>query len=272
MKHILITGSTDGIGKLAAIKLAKDGHKIYLHGRNEEKLQKVIVETKELSKNDSINGFVADFSDLEAVKQMAQEFKNKVPQLDVLINNAGVFKSAASQNNDEIDIRFVVNYLAPYLLTNALIPLIQNTNGARIINLSSAAQAPVNLSVFEGSVTMSQQDAYAQSKLALTMWSFYLAKQLQNISVIAVNPGSLLNTNMVKEAFGKFWSPADKGANIIYDLAVLAEYNNITGKYFDNDKGETKGKFGEAHPDAYDDKKIEQLVEITASVLHSKKE
>lgn len=266
-KNILITGSTDGIGKLAAIKLAKQGHQVYLHGRKSEKLKNVITEIKALTDNKNISGFVADFSDLDAIKQMAQTVKNEVPQLEVLINNAGVFKSATSQNKDGFDIRFVVNYFAPYLLTKTLVPLLQNSNESRIINLSSAAQSPVNLNVLKGVGSISEQEAYAQSKLALTMWSFYLAKQLQEINVIAVNPGSLLNTNMVMEAYGKFWSSADKGANILYDLSLSDEYKDTTGKYFDNDKGDPKGAFGKAHTDAYDDLKIKKLIEITASIL-----
>jgi len=106
---LLITGSTDGIGKLAAIKLAKDGHVIYLHGRNAQKLASLIAEIKQLSNNENINGFVADFADLSAVKHMAAQVKDEVAKIDVLINNAGVFKSAAANNKDGLDLRFVVN-------------------------------------------------------------------------------------------------------------------------------------------------------------------
>jgi len=267
MKNILITGSTDGIGKLAAIKLAKEGHRIYLHGRNAEKLEGVISELKTQTKNENISSFVADFSDLETVRNMAQEVNAKLDKLDVLINNAGVFKSPKSQNEAGLDLRMVVNYLAPYVLTNALIPLLEQVDNSRIINLSSAAQAPVSEAILTGKTMGSAQETYAQSKLALTMWSFQLAKKLKNIQVLAVNPGSLLNTNMVREAYGQYWSSADKGANILYDLALSEEYQGVTGQYFDNDKGEKKGRFGEAHSDAYDEGKIERLMEITEVVL-----
>ena len=243
---------------------------MYIHGRNADKLQRVIAEIKELSTNNNINGFVADFTDLAAVRQMAQQINAELPQLDALVNNAGVYNSSISHNKDGYDIRFVVNFFAPYLLTNSLTPLLQKGNKARIINLSSAAQASVMLNVLTGETKVSAQDAYAQSKLALTMWSFYLTNKLQDTNVIAVNPGSLLNTNMVKEAFGKFWSPAEKGGNIIYDLAVSDEYKNVTGKYFDNDKGNPIGTFGEAHPDAYDDAKIERLIKETSVILEAK--
>ena len=102
------------------------------------------------------------------------------------------------------------------------------------------------------------------------MWSFDLAKKLKDISVIALNSGSLLNTRMVREAFGQHWSSADKGGNIIYDLAVGEEYEGITGKYFDNDLGDPKGDFGNAHPNAYDSDAIEQLVISTKEILDLK--
>ena len=262
-KHILITGSTDGIGKLAAIKLAKEGHKVYLHGRNAEKLANVIVEVKETSQNEQVKGFVADFSDLNQVKEMGQKVVNELPQLDVLVNNAGVFKSRDIHNKTGLDMRLVINYLAPYVLTTQLLPLLAKGLNTRIINLSSAAQSKVSHKVLLGKETQSTQETYAQSKLALTMWSFHLANTLSGISVIAVNPGSLLNTKMVQEAYGNHWSPADKGANILHDLAVLANYEGITGKYFDNDQG----GFGKAHQDAYNKTAIHNLLHTTEEIL-----
>lgn len=268
-KHILITGSTDGIGKLAAIKLAQEGHHIYIHGRSEAKLNNVIAEIKSLSNNPNIKGYVADFSDLKAVSTMAKQVKSEIEKLDVLINNAGIFHTPQETTKDGLDIRFAVNYFAPYILTKKLMPLLNNSIAERIINLSSAAQSTVSIDALKGNKQLSVNEAYAQSKLALTMWSFHLATLQKTPTVIAVNPGSLLNTKMANEAYGKHWSPADKGANILYDLALSNEYNSITGKYFDNDKGEEKGMFGPAHPDAYDKALIENLMIETESILSS---
>ena len=266
-KTILITGSTDGIGKLAAIKLAKDGHEVYVHGRNVEKLKKVISEIKEASSNENIDGFVADFSDLDAVSNMAENIKNRVSKVDVLINNAGIFKTSITSGFKGFDIRLVVNYLAPYVLTNALLPLLQKENKTRVVNLSSAAQSHVTDAALAGMDILNASEAYAQSKLALTMWSFEFAKQHDTISVIAVNPGSLLNTKMASEAYGQHWSPATKGADILYDLAISDEYEGVTGKYFDNDKGNPKGTFAKAHPDAYDEQLISKLIKKTKTLL-----
>lgn len=95
------------------------------------------------------------------------------------------------------------------------------------------------------------------------MWSFHLAQQYPDIQTIAVNPGSLLNTKMVQEAYGQFWSSADKGADILVELATAQEHSNSSGKYYDNDKGQ----FGSAHPDAYDSQKINELISATEQLL-----
>ncbi len=264
-KNILITGSTDGIGKLAAIQLAKDQHQVFIHGRNAEKVARVTAEIQSTTGNTNIKGYVADFSDLAAVKQMAEEVSSELSHLDILINNAGVFKSAQAKAMGGHDIRFVVNYYAPIVFTEALRPLLQNSAAPRIINLSSAAQSPVSLAALKGHTELSARDAYAQSKLALTMWSFHLAQEMKNAAVIPVNPGSLLNTNMVREAFGQHWSSADKGAQILYDLAVGAAHQQVTGKYFDNDSG----AYGPAHADAYKPQIIDDLLATTKEVLAS---
>lgn len=263
MKNILITGSTDGIGKLAAIKLAKEGHTISIHGRSPEKLSATISEIKEVSQNANILGFVADFSDLDSIKPLARQINKDVSKIDVLINNAGIYNSPIAHNKKGLDIRYVVNYLAPYLLTNELIPLLKKGEDARIINLSSAAQSSVSLEVLAGEAKQGERETYAQSKLALTMWSFYLANELNDITVIAVNPGSLLNTKMVIEAFGQHWASADKGADILYDLAVSEKYKGVTGKYFNNDSG----SFANAHPDAYNEAVINKLIEASNNII-----
>ncbi|WP_282051327.1 SDR family NAD(P)-dependent oxidoreductase [Maribacter aquivivus] len=261
MKHILITGSTDGIGKLLALRLAKEGHFVGVHGRTEAKLNATVTEIKAESKNDNLVGFLADYSNLLDVRKMAKEVTEKMPKIDVLVNNAGVFKAKIDNAANGVDVRLVVNYLAPYQFTNAVLPLLKKADAPRIVNLSSAAQSPVSLNALQGGISLGANDAYAQSKLALTMWSFYLAKQEPSISVVAVNPGSLLDTKMAKEAYGQHWSPAEKGVDILYDLAMTDSAE--TGKYFDNDKG----NYAQAHPDAYDAKKIEELLSLTNTLV-----
>ncbi|WP_245940683.1 SDR family NAD(P)-dependent oxidoreductase [Winogradskyella eximia] len=266
-KTIIITGSTDGIGKLTAFSLAEKGHTVYVHGRNAVKVDAVVSEIKTTTNNQNIYGLVADFSDLEAVSKLAVQIKKDIPKIDILINNAGIFKTKDVQNKNGLDIRMVVNYLAPYVMTNAILENIKQSEVPRIINLSSAAQAPVSEAVLIGKEQDSENSTYAQSKLALTMWSFNLAKQEPKITVIAVNPGSLLNTKMANEAYGQHWSPAGKGVDILLDLALSDDYKNDSGKYFDNDKGDPKGYFAPAHPDAYDVSKITNLLDVTSKLL-----
>jgi len=262
-KTILITGSTDGIGKLAAIQLAKEGHQVYVHGRNSKKLDAVIAEIKAESDNEEVKGFVADFSDLKAVKNMAAEVNQELSKLDVLINNAGIFKTPVTRTKDNFDIRFSVNYFAPYILTKAVLPLLHKGDKARVINLSSAAQAPVSLDALSGKGALSANEAYAQSKLALAMWTFHLAEAEPDLVAIPVNPGSLLNTNMVKEAYGFHRSSANKGRDILYDLAISEKYSNESGKYFDNDIG----TFGRLHPAGSGKEAINKLVAKTETLL-----
>lgn len=262
MKTIVITGSTDGIGKLAATQLAAEGHQIIIHGRNSEKLVAVKDEIIRSTGNQNISAINADLSDLNEVKSLAKSITESVSSIDVLINNAGVFKSNTLTNKDGLDLRFVVNYLAPVALTDELMPFFTK-GGSRIINLSSAAQAPVSMSALKGTETIDTQNSYAQSKLALTMWSFHLANKFPSITTIAVNPGSLLNTKMAQEAYGQFWASADKGSSILFQLATDEKHLSDSGKYFDNDKG----SFSNAHNDAYDQEKINHLISETYKIL-----
>lgn len=263
MKTILITGSTDGVGKLTATKLAKDGHQIILHGRNSEKLKNTIAEIKVKTGHAKISGFVADLSDFDSIEKMITELSREFSSIDILINNAGIFMSSEEQNTAGLDMRFAVNYFAPYLLTNGLLPLLQKGESPRIIHLSSAAQSSVSLQALKGKETLSARAAYAQSKLALTMWSFAFAEAHPEIVTVAVNPGSLLNTKMAQEAYGQHWSPADKGADILVELALSEKHATSNGKYFDNDKG----AFADAHQDAYNAGKTDQLIAETDKIL-----
>ena len=230
-KTILITGATDGIGLLTARKLATDGHRVLVHGRSAAKLEKAAAEV-----GGAVETFSADLSDLSAVKKLAQDIRSKHETLDVLINNAGVLKTPTPVLPNGQDIRFVVNTHAPYLLTQLLLPIMPADG--RVVNLSSAAQAPVNLGAMRGEITLGDMEAYSQSKLAITIWTREWAKELANGPVmVAVNPGSLLASKMVKEGFGIAGNDLSIGADILIDAALGDRFANASGKYFDNDSG-----------------------------------
>lgn len=259
-KTILITGSTDGIGLETAKVLASKGHHILLHGRSSEKLARA---EKALAGASRIETYVADLSSMIEVEALAKAVAQQHPGLDVLINNAGVFNVSNPLVDDGMDIRFVVNTIAPYLLTQRLLPSLDPSG--RVINLSSAAQAPVDLDALSGSVPLSDNAAYAQSKLALTMWSNHLALSLGENSpvIVAVNPGSMLGSKMVKEAYGVDGGDLGIGADVLARASLGEEFADASGKYFDNDSGQ----FTSPHPEALDPTKCEVLVGAIERVL-----
>ena len=263
-KVILLTGATDGIGLETARILVKQGHYVLLHGRDSEKLERVKVE---LSNQGLVDSYIADLSDMNDIRSLAELIKRKQKSLDVLINNAGVLQSPNIMTADGLDVRFVVNTIAPYLLTKQLLPLLSKRG--RVINVSSAAQATVDIDAFKGhGEEIDALHAYSQSKLALTMWSRIMADQVGNQGpvIIVVNPGSLLGSKMVKEGFGMRGKDLRIGANILVRLAVEDEFCNASGKYFDNDKG----RFANPHPDALDDSKCAELISVLEFFLDGK--
>ncbi len=241
-KTILITGSTDGIGLLTAQTLAAEGHTILLHGRNPAKL-----EAAAKSVGGTTEQYIADLSKMAEVYALATAIREKHSQIDVVINNAGILKAPSTVTEDGSDIRFMVNTFAPYALTVALLPII--AKDGRVVNLSSAAQAPVNLDALRGRKKLDDMGAYAQSKLAITIWSREMAKELPDGPVIvAVNPASLLASKMVKEGFGIAGNDLSIGANILREAALDASFADASGKYFDNDSGQ----FAQPHAAALD--------------------
>ena len=230
-KTVLITGATDGIGLLTAKKLAAMGHTILLHGRSADKLARAAAEVSGTSET-----YIADLSDLGQTAAMADAIRSKHDRLDVLINNAGVLRLPNPVTPSGIDARFVVNTLAPYLLAQRLLSIIPKTG--RIVNLSSAAQAPVDVDAMTGNRPMDHMEAYAQSKLAITIWTQEMAKKLPTgPAVVAVNPGSLLASKMVKEGFGVAGNDLSIGADILVKAALDNSFTDRSGAYFDNDSG-----------------------------------
>ena len=255
-RTVLITGATDGIGLETAASLAASGCEVLLHGRSPAKLENV-------RQRIDADGFVADLSDLAAVAGLADALLARHPKIDVVINNAGVFVAPETTTASGIDLRFVVNTIAPYLLTRRLLPAMPADG--RIVNLSSAAQAPVDLRALAGEIGLDHGMAYAQSKLALTMWSRHLADELgaEGPAVIAVNPGSKLATKMVREAYGVAGADLSIGSEILCRAALSDEFAQASGRYYDNDAR----RFAPPHPDALDPAKNAALVAAIEALL-----
>lgn len=265
-KTILITGATDGIGLETAKMLIIKGHNVLVHGRNPEKLTLVLSELSKLASTALIRGYTADLSKLSNVETLAASVIKDHKKIDVLINNAGVYAISNPETEDGLDARFTVNTIAPYLLTQKLLPIMGNDS--RVINVSSAAQASVDLSVLSGKPSLGDGMAYAQSKLGITMWSKALADKLDRKGpmVVAVNPASMLGSKMVKEAYGVAGGELSIGADILCRAALSDEFAMASGQYYDNDIGQ----FASPHEDALDANKNRALVSSIENILTKK--
>jgi NAD(P)-dependent dehydrogenase (short-subunit alcohol dehydrogenase family) len=262
VKTILITGATDGIGLETARLLAPQGHNLLVHGRNPQKLARVKEQLEAINGHGEIASFQSDFSLVKNAKILAKEILSRYSRLDVLINNAGVYKTSTPRTVEGFDLRFAVNLFVPYLLTEKLLPIIPASG--RIVNLSSAAQAPVDLSALKGETELGDMPAYAQSKLALTMWTKERGEANSNGPLwSAVNPGSLLNTNMVKEGWGGSDNDVGIGADILMRAALSPDFEGRSGAYFDNDSG----RFAAPHPDAMDPEKVSAVLAAIKDTL-----
>ena len=231
MKTILITGATQGLGLATAKVLAEQGHRLIMHGRDTAKLLSVATDLR--CTGADVTTEVADLSDLAQVVALADRVATDHSRIDVLINNAGVFKTE-SPRVGIFDVRFAVNTLASALLAVRLLPVIPQ--GGRIIHLSSAAQAAVDLQALAGDKPLQDIEAYAQSKLAITLWNQAFGDAHPDGPVsLAINPGSLLATRMVREGFGTSGNDLNIGTDILTRAVLSAEFSDATGRYYDND-------------------------------------
>lgn len=260
-KTTMITGATDGIGLATAIKLASQGHHLLIHGRNPVKLKQVEAQLIALSGSGNVESYLADLSTLSEVTALATQIKAAHKHIDVLINNAGVFKVSEPITSDNLDVRFSVNTIAPYLLTKALSSILGKSG--RVLNLSSAAQAPVDINALLGKSQLNDMAAYSQSKLAITQWTFAIAKTNKSLTYLAINPGSLLASKMVKEGFGIAGNDINIGADILIRLSLEDGVNKYSGQYFDNDKG----NFSSPHPDGENLQKSQEIISTIESIL-----
>lgn len=275
MKSILITGATDGIGKAAALKLAKNKNKVVLTGRNKEKLEKTLHEVRKKSNNENVFSLLADFASLKDVHNLANQIIQKFPDLNILINNAGVVKNNYELTKDGFEYQLSVNYLAPFLLTYLLKDLLINNAPSRIINVTSQVHkgAEINFDDFNFErATYSPTRTYAITKLQDLMFTYKLSRELSDkgVTVNCLHPG-VVATNLLSDyrnrpratnLLARFTNDApEDGAKTIVYLAESEEVENVSGKYFVDCKPEETSLY------SYNKDFQEKLWNVTLDVL-----
>jgi NAD(P)-dependent dehydrogenase (short-subunit alcohol dehydrogenase family) len=255
-KTALVTGSTDGLGKEVALRLAALGATVLVHGRNETR-GAALVEHINQTTPGSAEFYRADFASLAAVRKLAEAVGSNHRHLHLLINNAGIGSANRDgQQSREVsadghELRFAVNYLAGYLLTRLLIPNLVAGSPSRIVNVSSLAQRAID---FDDVMLEREYDgsrAYAQSKLAQVMFTIDLAQELavKNVTVNSLHPATYMDTTMVRSAGVQPLSSVAEGADAVMHLATDPELKFKSGLFF-NGKREMKANAAAYDPEA----------------------
>jgi NAD(P)-dependent dehydrogenase (short-subunit alcohol dehydrogenase family) len=270
-RTIVITGATDGLGKGLAAELAPSGARLILHGRNEEKGRALLDELRQhktgrAGARPRIKGELewrrADFASLDQVRDLADSLSNE-ERIDVLVNNAGIGSGRPrEESEDGYELTFQVNYLAAFLLTRRLLPLIERSAPSRIVNVSSAGQMPIDFEDVMLERSYSGVQAYCQSKLALVMFTFDLAEELEGSGVTAncLHPGTYMPTNMVLQSGIEPVTPLEEGVAATMRLISSPEVEGINGHYFDGTSESAP------HPQAEDPEARRRLRELSAEL------
>jgi NAD(P)-dependent dehydrogenase (short-subunit alcohol dehydrogenase family) len=218
VSSVLITGSTDGLGRRVAELLAERGDEVLVHGRDPPKVERVTAEVG------AAKGYVADLASLEEVRRLAREVGTDYERLDALVNNAGVIARERSESRDGYELGFAVNHLSHFLLTELLLPRL-----GRVVNVSSAGQSPIDFDDVMLEHRYQPMRSYTQSKLAQVMFTIELAEH--GVVANALHPATFMDTKMVREGGTRPISSADEGARAV--IHVLDLDAAVTGRYFD---------------------------------------
>jgi NAD(P)-dependent dehydrogenase (short-subunit alcohol dehydrogenase family) len=243
-KVVLITGGTSGIGKAAATALAGMGAHVVITGRNEERGKQALQEIREESGNEGVELMLADLAVQAEVQRLAEEFRERHDRLDVLVNNAGLVLSERTETPDGIETQLAINHLAPFLLTNLLLDLLEKSAPSRIVTVSSDAHrwGKMDLDDLQSRKRYRAFSVYGMTKLANVMFTYELAERLEGtgVTVNCLHPGSV-NTNfavssrslftLLFRAFKPFMRSPEQGADTLIYLAASPEVEGMTGKY-----------------------------------------
>ncbi|MBV8763734.1 MAG: SDR family NAD(P)-dependent oxidoreductase [Hyphomicrobiales bacterium] len=240
-KTVLITGSTDGVGRLVAKRIAAEGARVLVHGRSIERGASLLTELRAEGRTDA-DFLEADLSSLAEVRKLALAVDTSEGRLDVLINNAGIGSGGPAGKRalsaDGYELRFAVNYLAGFLLTRLLLPKILASTPARIVNVASLGQAPIDFADVMITRGYTGTRAYSQSKLAQIMFTIDLHEELaeKGVTVNSLHPATYMNTTMVRQSGATPLSTVEEGAEAILHLVLSPEVEGRGGLFFDRQK------------------------------------
>jgi NAD(P)-dependent dehydrogenase (short-subunit alcohol dehydrogenase family) len=257
---VLVTGATDGLGEALAAELAGAGATVLLHGRDQERGERALAALRAQTGNENLRWYRADLSSLAEVRSLAEQVAAEHEQLDVLVNNAGIGSHGArAASEDGHELRFAVNYLAPFLLTRLLQPVLVRSAPARVVNVSSAGQAPIDFDDVMLERSYDGVRAYCQSKLALVMLTLDLADELAADGVTAncLHPGTYMPTKMVLAAGVTPHDSLETGVRATARLVTSPELADVSGRYFDR-QAEAR-----ANAQAYDPQARRRLRELS---------
>jgi NAD(P)-dependent dehydrogenase (short-subunit alcohol dehydrogenase family) len=247
-KTILITGSTDGVGRRVAQRLGGMGARVLIHGRDKARGAEVVDDLRAAGAEAAF--YPADLASLAEVRRLADAVRRDHQRLDVLINNAGLGSGAAPARRESADgheLLFAVNYLAGFLLAALLLPLLRAAAPSRIVNVSSAGQEAIDFGDVMLTRGYSGARAYRQSKLAQILFTLDLAEALKGgVTATCLHPSTFMDTTMVRQMGRSPVSTVDDGAEAVLKLAVGPELEGRSGLYF-NSLNEAQ-----ANPQAYD--------------------
>ena len=231
----LVTGATDGVGRVVARQLGAAGLRVLVHGRDPGRGEGVVRDIQQAGREAEF--IAADLASLAEVRRLAASVADRVDRLDLLINNAGVGSAGPGRqvSADGHELRFAVNYLAGFLLTRLLLPQLRENARARIVNVASAGQQAIDFDDVMLTRGYSGSRAYCQSKLAQILFTVDLAAELEGtgVTVNALHPATYMNTTMVRQAGVTPWSTVEQGAEAILNLATSAALADVSGLYFD---------------------------------------
>ncbi len=230
-KIVLITGSTDGLGREAARRTAARGAHVIVHGRNQERGQAVVAEIAK-DGTGSARFYAADFASLDDVRTLAAAIRRDYDRIDVLVNNAGVLLRDRQVSRDGHELQFAVNYLAGFLLTRSLLSIIGTASPARIVNVSSLAQSPIDFDDVMLERPGRAAQGYGQSKLAQILFTMDLAEELKDrpVTVTALHPATMMDTTMVRQSGMPSRSTIDEGATALMQQVTGA--NVESGRFY----------------------------------------